>query len=149
MPRHTFGGVLTLRSAPLFDTLEPRLLMALVNGVDPHNLGKGDWIWQIASARASAGASTNVQLFQYLKNKGMSWVTVKAGDGSTAWTQFSTQLVGEIVDGGGIGKEQVAEERHLSRLSGQIESRATVEAQFDQQFGTVGLRPDEQAQAVQ
>ena len=90
-----FGGVHTLRSAPLFDSLEPRLLLALVNGVDPHNLGKGDWIWQIASARASAGATTNLQLFQYLKNKGMSWVTVKAGDGSTAWTQFSTQLVND------------------------------------------------------
>ena len=84
-----------MRTTPLFDSLEPRLLLALINGVDPHNLGKGDWVWQIASARASAGASTNLALFQYLKNKGMNWVTVKAGDGTSTWSQFSTQLVND------------------------------------------------------
>jgi hypothetical protein len=91
---------LTRPTRPLFDSLEPRLMLALVNGVDPYNLGKGDWVWQIASARASAGATTNLQLFQYLKNKGMKWVTVKAGDGASTWAQFTTQLVNDAHSAG-------------------------------------------------
>jgi hypothetical protein len=82
------------------DALEPRLLLALVNGIDPYNLGKGDWVWQIASARSNVGASTNLALFQYLKNKGMKWVTVKAGDGTSIWSQFTTQLVNDAHSAG-------------------------------------------------
>jgi hypothetical protein len=89
-----------LRTVPLLDALEPRLLLALANGVDPYNLGKGDWVWQIASARTSADASTNLALFQYLKNKGMKWVTVKAGDGTSIWSQFTTQLVNDAHSAG-------------------------------------------------
>jgi hypothetical protein len=84
-----------LRTTPLLESLEPRLLLALVNGVDPHNLGKGDWVWRIDAARTSAGVTTNLALFQYLKNKGMKWVTVKAGDGTSTWSQFSAQLVND------------------------------------------------------
>jgi hypothetical protein len=95
MLSHTRGGIHSVSRAPVIDALEPRLLLALVNGVDPYNLGKGDWVWQIASARSNTGSSTNLALFQYLKNKGMKWVTVKAGDGTSAWSQFTTQLVND------------------------------------------------------
>lgn len=77
-----------------FLPLEPRLLLAAF-GVDPANLGKGDWIWRIADARASAGAATDAELFAYLRNKGMKWVAVKAADGTGTWSQFSSALVAD------------------------------------------------------
>jgi hypothetical protein len=84
-----------LSARPCIQSLEPRLLLA---AFDPYNMGKGDWIWTVSSARSNTGTSTNLALFQYLKNKGMKWVIVKAGDGTSSTyggTQFSAQLVAD------------------------------------------------------
>jgi hypothetical protein len=63
------------------------------NGVDPANLGKGDWIWQIPETEAHLGV-TNVQgIIDYEKNLGMRWITVKCGDGGYIWTQFNSDLI--------------------------------------------------------
>jgi hypothetical protein len=82
---------------PLMQELESRLLLS-ANGIDPYNLGKGDWIWYLSSARANVGVSTNLQLFQYLKNKGMKWVIVKASEQTSPNfnnTQFDAALVAD------------------------------------------------------
>jgi hypothetical protein len=77
----------------MIQSLEPRLLLA---AIDPYNMGKGDWIWTLSNARSNTGTSTNLALFQYLKNKGMKWAIVKASDGTSSTyggTQFNAQLV--------------------------------------------------------
>jgi len=82
-----------LSDRPVILALEPRLLLA---AVDPYSMGKGDWIWTVSSARSNTGTATNLALFQYLKNKGMKWVIVKAADGTSSTygsTQFGAQLV--------------------------------------------------------
>jgi hypothetical protein len=81
------------RSPVMIQSLEPRVMLA---AIDPYNMGKGDWIWYLSSARSNTGTSTNLALFQYLKNKGMNWVIVKASNGTDAnfnSTQFNAQLV--------------------------------------------------------
>src|SRR5687767_6838669 len=78
-------------------TLEPRLFLS-ANGVDPYNMGKGDWIWYMSSARANLNVSTNLAVFQNLKAKGMKWVIVKASQTTTsnfANTQFNAQLIAD------------------------------------------------------
>ena len=65
----------------------------LDNGVDPWNLGKGDWIWLVSSSESAIGVSTVQDLVAYEKNKGMQWITVKCGDGGSIWSQFSPSLV--------------------------------------------------------
>jgi hypothetical protein len=67
-----------IRPHCVIQPLEERLLFA----VNPADMGKGDWIWYLSSARANTGTSTNLALFQYLKNKGMNWVIVKASQGT-------------------------------------------------------------------
>jgi len=65
----------------------------LDNGVDPFNLGKGDWIWQVPQTQTAMGV-TNIQgMIDYEKNRGMQWITVKCGDGGSIWTQFDTNTV--------------------------------------------------------
>ncbi|MDB6121455.1 MAG: Fibronectin type domain protein [Pedosphaera sp.] len=75
----------------------------LDNGVEPANLGKGDWIYFLSTATNKLGgnvpAVTNVaSLMSYEKSKGMSFIVVKAGDGATIFPssgspQFTTSLV--------------------------------------------------------
>lgn len=65
----------------------------LPNGVDPANLGKGDWIWDIPSCKTALGVSTPAAVLDYEKAKGMQWVTVKCGDGGSIWSQFDSSLV--------------------------------------------------------
>ena len=65
----------------------------LDGGVDPANLGKGDWLWQLPTCISSLGFSTVQQLIDYEKNKGMQWITVKCGNGASIWTQFDTNLI--------------------------------------------------------
>ncbi len=89
-----------MSNRPVILPLEPRLLLA---AVDPYNMGKGDWIWTVSNARSNTGASTNLALFQYLKNKGMKWVIVKASDGTSSTyggTQFNAQLVNDAHSAG-------------------------------------------------
>lgn len=68
------------------------------NGVDPANLGKGDWIWQLPTCTNQLGgyvsSVTNLQsLIDWEKARDMQWITVKCGDGGSIWTQFTADLV--------------------------------------------------------
>jgi hypothetical protein len=71
----------------------PAAQTTLDNGVDPWNLGKGDWIWQVPQSQSSIGVSTVQDLVAYEKNKGMQWINVKCGDGGSVWSQFNSSLV--------------------------------------------------------
>ncbi len=72
----------------------------LDNSVDPWNLGKGDWIWEMPESETAIGVSTVQDLVTYEKNKGMQWITVKCGDGGSVWTQFSSALVTDCHNAG-------------------------------------------------
>jgi hypothetical protein len=89
------------------------MLALLAHGIDPANLGKGDWLWQMSSAQTNIAAQlgvpsvTSQQVFNYLHDKGMQWVIVKAGDGNdgpskagSLYTQFTTQLIQEAHNAG-------------------------------------------------
>jgi hypothetical protein len=73
-------------------------------GVDPHNLGKGDWIYSITDATNKLGGHVNSvtnenSLMLYYKNQGIRYMVVKAGTAATlfngcyAFPQFTTKLV--------------------------------------------------------
>jgi Purple acid Phosphatase, N-terminal domain len=73
-------------------------------GIDPANLGKGDWIYQMDQAVAQCnGHVPSVKdvpsLMIYLKNQGMRYIIVKAGTGASRFStpgfnpQFSSNLV--------------------------------------------------------
>src|SRR5687768_15246431 len=64
-------------------------------GVDPANLGKGDWIYYMSSARAQLGGnissvSNNASLFAFQKSQGIRYIIVKAGTGSTNFPSASS-----------------------------------------------------------
>ncbi|MEA2734645.1 MAG: hypothetical protein QOE14_1096 [Humisphaera sp.] len=93
-------------SSVLIERLESRQLLAgtvnapghLVGGVDPYNMGKGDWIWQISSAMTGTGTSTVAGLATFLKDKGMKWIIVKGGDGNNGpgeglYAQWNKSLI--------------------------------------------------------
>lgn len=61
--------------------------------VDPNTLGKGEWIYLVPSAKTNTGTSTNQQLMDYLKSKGIKWVVVKCGDYGTWYSQFDSSLI--------------------------------------------------------
>jgi hypothetical protein len=93
----------------MIEKLEARQLLAspgqLVGGVDPYNMGKGDWIWQISSAMTNTGTTTVAELATYLKNKGMKWIIVKGGDGNNGpgeglYAQWNKDLVDTFHDAG-------------------------------------------------
>jgi hypothetical protein len=65
----------------------------LDNGVDPANLGKGDWIWQMPATQAHLGVANVQGVIDYEKNLGMQWITVKCGDAGNIWTQFNPDLI--------------------------------------------------------
>jgi hypothetical protein len=65
----------------------------LDGGIDPANLGKGDWIWQMSSCIGALGVSSVQGVIDYEKNRGMKWITVKCGDGGNIWSQFNTDLI--------------------------------------------------------
>ena len=65
----------------------------LYNGVDPTNLGKGDWIWQIPQCQTALGVSSVQGIIDYEVTRGMKWITVKCGDGGSIWTQFNADLI--------------------------------------------------------
>lgn len=70
-----------------------KLFNLLDGGVDPANLGKGDWIWQMPSCQTALGVPDVQGVIDYEKNKGMQWITVKCGDGGSTWSQFNADLV--------------------------------------------------------
>ncbi len=65
----------------------------LDNNVNPANLGKGDWIWQMSTTMTHLGVTTIQQVVDYEKNLGMQWITVKCGDGGSIYSQFSSDLI--------------------------------------------------------
>ena len=68
---------------------------ALANGVDPNNLGQGDWIWEMPSCETALGVSTAQAVIDYEAGRGMQWVTVKAGDGTSEWSQWNSTVIKE------------------------------------------------------
>jgi hypothetical protein len=73
----------------------PCAASGLVNGVDPNNLGHGDWIWVISSCESALGVATPQAVIDYEASRGMQWVTVKAGDGVNEWSQWNSALITE------------------------------------------------------
>ena len=78
----------------------PRPQVLLYNNVDPANLGKGDWIWQMSTTESHLGLSAgNVQgVINYETNLHMQWITVKSSDGGSIYPssgspQFTADLV--------------------------------------------------------
>src|ERR1051325_9670118 len=73
-------------------------------GVDPSNLGKGDWLYQLPHAVAQCNGnvpvvSNTASLMIWLKNRGMSYVIVKAGTSSTLYpSDASPQFTSGLVD---------------------------------------------------
>ena len=72
----------------------------LAHGVDPNNLGKGMWIYVLSSANYNCtGSSSNTNgMLDYLVNHDIDWISVKCGDGTTYWSQFSSSLVSKAHD---------------------------------------------------
>lgn len=70
-------------------------MAGLVNGVDPNNLGQGDWIWTVPNCESAVGVATPQALIDYEARKGMQWVTVKAGDGPNQWSQWNSTIINE------------------------------------------------------
>src|SRR5512136_1250233 len=75
-------------------------------GIDPANLGKGEWIYQLHHAVAQCNGNvpsvTNVQsLMIYLKNEGVRYIIVKAATGDSLFgvpgynPQFTSSLVNQ------------------------------------------------------
>jgi hypothetical protein len=92
----------------MMEFLEGRRMLALVGGVDPYNMGKGEWIWQVGAAQTNTQTANPTELANFLKNRGIKWVIIKAGDGNDgplkdygtggtptagSWTQFSTSTI--------------------------------------------------------
>src|SRR3954470_14280021 len=77
----------------LLSALLPLKARALDNSVDPWNMGKGDWIWQMPASQTAVGANSVQELIDYEKARGMQWLTVKCGDGGSIWTQFNSDLI--------------------------------------------------------
>ena len=65
----------------------------LDNGVDPANLGKGDWIWQMPMTQTHLGVADVQGVIDYEVSMGMQWITVKCGDGGSVWSQFNADVV--------------------------------------------------------
>src|SRR3954471_14851923 len=103
MPAQSSVSARRVSQSVMIEPLEARRMLAaqpghLVGGVDPYNMGKGDWIWQIPSAMTNTGTTTVPELMTYLKDKGMKWIIVKAGDANNGpvtgtWTQFNKALI--------------------------------------------------------
>ena len=68
---------------------------ALDNNVDPNNLGQGDWIWEMPACETALGVATPQAVIDYEADRGMQWVTVKAGDGVNEWSQWNAAVINE------------------------------------------------------
>ncbi|EEF61713.1 fibronectin type III domain-containing protein [Pedosphaera parvula] len=75
---------------------------SLDNGVEPANLGKGDWIYFLSTATNKLGGNvasvTDVaSLMNYEKSQGMDFIIVKAGDGASQFPSGSPQFTASLV----------------------------------------------------
>src|SRR5205809_3088072 len=106
MPVMSLSARSSSQGKALVEQLESRTMLAsIVGGVDPNNMGKGHWIWQISAAETNTGSSTVQGMVDYLKSKNFKWIIVKAGDGNSGpvtgtWTQFNTDLVTRVHNAG-------------------------------------------------
>src|SRR6266545_7792651 len=92
------------------EALEERRLLSMTGtGIDPANMGKGNWIWRVNAAAVNTGSETVEELAQFLENAGFKWIIVKAGDGDDgplknygdgqalprtgSWYQFNRELI--------------------------------------------------------
>ncbi|HEX3798128.1 MAG TPA: hypothetical protein VH413_05450 [Verrucomicrobiae bacterium] len=73
------------------------MAQTLDHGVNPMNLGKGDWIYQLGRAEARLGISSTQELVNYEAGLGMQWITVKCADGAdtNSWSQFNATLIAQ------------------------------------------------------
>ena len=126
----------------MMEPLEGRVLLASVGGIDTNNMGKGDWIVSVSSAEASTGTSSVQGLVDYLKARGMKWVAVRAGDGNTILSQFTTDLVTRVhADGMKIlGYQQIYDGQ--SNTDGVATSKSGEECGDRQDHGDQAGRPD-------
>jgi hypothetical protein len=75
-------------------------------GIDPHNLGKGDWIYILANAvnhmgGPVSGVTNLASLMAYEKNQGLQYIIFKAGDGGTRFpTDANPQFTSDVVNAG-------------------------------------------------
>lgn len=68
--------------SPRLESLEGRVLLSLTGtGIDPANMGKGEWIPSIEAAEADFGVGSLQQLATILQGGGVRWVAVQAGNG--------------------------------------------------------------------
>jgi len=66
-------------------------------GINPANLGKGDWIYQMTNCELALGVSTPQAVLQYEANKGVQWVAVNGADGADTidFPQYNTNLIAQ------------------------------------------------------
>jgi hypothetical protein len=75
-------------------------------GIDPRNLGKGDWIYILANAvnhlgGPVSGVTNLASLMAYEKNQGLQYIIIKAGDGGTRFpTDANPQFTSDVVNAG-------------------------------------------------
>jgi hypothetical protein len=75
-------------------------------GIDPHNLGKGDWIYILANAvnhlgGPVSGVTNLASLMAYEKNQGLQYIIIKAGDGATRFpSDVNPQFTSDVVNAG-------------------------------------------------
>jgi Immunoglobulin domain len=70
--------------------------VVLDNGIDPANLGKGDWIYILSTATSQHGGLDG--LMAYEKSQGMNYIILKAGDGSDLFPSANPQFTSNVVD---------------------------------------------------
>lgn len=94
--------------ALIFLTFMPRSVRGVIldYGIDPGNLGKGDWIYFIQDATNHLGGNVSSvhdlpTFMAYEKSQGMNYLIVKAGDGGNdfdgnySFPQFNSNLVSQ------------------------------------------------------
>ena len=100
------GWFVALELALLFSLVSPGGTQPIIRdgGINPANLGKGDWIYYVSQATNKLGgaipAVVNIPtLMSFYKSQGLQYVIVKAGTGSTNFNgsepsaQFNSNLV--------------------------------------------------------
>ena len=77
---------------------------ALDSGIDPYNLGKGDWIYVLSTATNKLGGHVNsvtnvASLMTYEASQGMQYIVIKAGTGSTNFpSDASPQVTTTVIN---------------------------------------------------
>ena len=102
LPMKKYAAVLGLFGLIVMGAL-PVSARILDGGIDPANLGKGEWLWQLSKCtdkmKGQVPSVTNVPtMMDFLKGKGIQFIIVKAGTGSSNFPsasnkQFDTNLV--------------------------------------------------------